>query len=390
MSYPITLDPGAEAVLRGLQPLFAPYGTVTPVHLKTPNIVMEFRHGGVKDTDLADVPKPALDWAFAVDLDVTPDGVRLCAMLFSKWSRLTAFYNANPALHGTLITCWNSGAAIWLRVAGRLPRDFEADGARWCMSGVVPVGCPKQPAETFISQAGEIKRVEFNKLVWTEQQEAEVERLLLEAEVGPPFRVVARGRRVLNLSFWAKYFTGLMPISFDPDRDVFTWGDGKVREPVLLTTDQTITEFTRLLQAVAPSLGANFPQGEIKLARVRQLVERVKALTLKPRLSDHAALDSFLKDIVHRIPGKDVSVHELFTGYTAYCHAHKLVSCSEPRFFRLLHGRLKNLGIDPRHDILRAGKRVRGYTARTLKATVLTNNPDVSDVSDAPDGADGA
>lgn len=387
MSDPIQLDTAAEAVLRSLQALFSPVAVVAPVPLKHTGIVADFRPGSDQDTDLADIPKPATDYVFAVNLDVTPDGTRLCAVVFRKWSRLAAFYNANPVLAATLISTWRGAAAIWMRVTGQVPREFTADGVRWNIGGIIPIGCPKQPGETFISQAGEVKRVEFDQLVWTEQQKAEVERLLLEAEVGPPFCILARGRRVLNLAFWARYFTDMMPIAYDPDKNSFTWGDAEVREPVLLKTDETVREFTNLLQAAAPSFGAQFPQGEIRPARVRQLVERVKLLVSQPRASDDEVIDNFLASEVVRAPDQGITSFEFRARYVTYCQGRGRTPCSESRFFRALKAKLHGMGIDQRHDIDRNGRPVRGYGGLTLRQEVATEATDTSDATDASDGA---
>lgn len=386
MSDSIQLDTAAGAVLSSLQAMFSPVAVVAPVSLKHPRIVPDFRLGSDQDTNLADIPKPATDYVFAVNLDVTPDGTRLCAVVFRKWSRLAAFYNANPVLAATLISTWRGAAAIWMRVTGQVPREFTADGVRWNIGGIIPIGCPKQPAETFISQPGEINLVEFRQLVWNEQQQAEVDRLLLEAEVGPPFRVVARGRRTLNLGFWAKYFTGIMPIAYDPGSDVFEWGDPKVREPVLLTVDETTREFTNLLQAAAPSFGAAFPEGEIRPARVRQLVERVKLLTTKWRASDDEVLDNLLASEVVRAPGKSIASFEFRARYVTYCQGHGRTPCSELRFFRRLKSKLSSMGIEQRHDIDCDGKPVRGYGGLTLREVAAKR----TDGTDASDGSDGA
>jgi hypothetical protein len=387
MSDPIQLDTAAEAVLSSLQAMFSSVAVVVPVSLKHPRLVADFRPGSGKETDLADVPKPALDWAFAVDLDVTPDGTRLCAVVFRKWSRLAAFYNANPVLAATLISTWRGAAAIWMRATGRIPGDFTADNAHWCATGMVPVACPKRGPETFLAQPGEIGLIEFSQLVWNERQQAEVERALLEAEVGPPFRVVARGRRTLNLAFWARYFTDMMPIAYEPGSDVFEWGDPKVRQPVLLTVDETTREFTNLLQAAAPSFGAEFPQGEIRPARVRQLVERVKLLTTKSRVSDDEVLDSFLMNQVVRAPGKNITSHEFQAAFARYCGNIKRVTAPASWFYRRLGPKLRaQFHVGRRHDIVRNGTKVRGFGGLALRE-VAVKGPDGSDATDGSDGA---
>lgn len=390
MNDAITLDPGSEAVLGALQALFGSCATVSPVPLNRPDIVEEFRPGHIKGTDLDGVPKPALDWAFGVECGAIHVDARFCALLFTQFARLEAFYALNPALHGTLVTCWNGAAAIWLRATGRIPRGFTADGVRWSIGGIIPVGCPRQAPETFVSQAGEIKRVEFGQLLWTEQQQAEIERVFVEMEVGPPFRTVTRGRRVLNMAFWAKYFTDMMPITYDPGRDLFAWGDPKVRQPVVLTVDETTREFANLMQAAAPSFGAQFPQGEIRPARIRQLVERIKVLVQQARVSDAVVLDAFLTERLTRTPGKDITSQELRAGYLAYCQGRGRAPCSASRFYRLLRAALHGLGINQRHDVLREGKRVRGYCGLTLKDCAQINPPDGTDASDASDASDGA
>lgn len=387
MTPDIQLDDTAASVLGALQALFGDHGTVKPVHLNAPGLVSEFRPGVATDTDLGSVPKPALDLAFGVELGGVSSEGRRCALVFTHFSRLEAFYAENSSLCGTLVTGWHGAAVIWLRAAGRIPRTFAVDGIRWCSEGTVLVGCPKQPVETFLSLRGEIKAVDFSGIIWSEQQKGAIDQIFLETEVGPPFRTVARGRRVLNLGFWARYFTGMMSISYDPDRDVFVWGDAKVREPVLLTVDQTITEFMSLLQIASASFGAEFPHGEIRPARVRQLVERVKLLTTKPRVSDGEVLDSFLASEVVRAPGKVITSFEFRARYVRYCQNLGRIPCSELRFLRGLKAKLSSMGIEQRHDIACDGKPVRGYGGLTLRQELPTQGTDGSDGSDATDGA---
>ncbi len=391
MTQPVEFDPGAEAVLRGLEPLYAPYVNVTPVHLNHPDIVPEFRSGSGKDTDLGDVPKPTADRAFGVELGGIHGGARLCALVFTQFARLQAFYQSNPGLLGTLVSKWPGVAVIWLRASGRLPVNFNADCVRWCSQGIVLVGSLNQPVETYILQQGEIKSVEFSQLVWTEQQQAEVERVLLEMEVGPPFRTVARGRRVLNLAFWARYFTDMMRIAYDPDRKLFAWGDPKVRQPVLLTVDGTTREFTNLLQTAAPSFSDGFPQGEIRPARVRQLVERIKMLITKSRASDDEILDSFLASQVVRVPGKDTTSQEFWAAFVRHCGRINRVATPTSWFLRRLGPKLRaQFSVSKRHDVVRNGAKVRGYTGLALREQVVAAEPDGSGGSDGSDATDGA
>lgn len=381
-----TPDPKAEEVLCGLQALFTPYAPVTPVPLNHPGIVAEFCPGSGKDTDLANLPKPALVWAFGVELGGIHDDARMCALVFTQFSRLQAFYHANPRLSGTLVSGWHSGAVIWLRATGQVPNNFAVDEVRWCSEGIVLIGCPTQQADTFISQAGEIKQINFTDIVWNERQKEAVEKILITIEVGGPFKKGTRGRRVLNLGYWAAYFSRIMSIRYDPQTEMFGWGDPKARQPALLTYEDTIKEFTNFLQASAPHFGAEFPEGEIRPARVRQLVERIKALTQQSRPSDNQVLDAFLKDPAARPPGDGATSREFRELFIAFCNGLGYAPCSAPRFYKMLKRKLKSIGIDPRHDLDRNGKQVRGYSGLSQKLAAPVKVPDATDGTDATDG----
>src|SRR4029079_17518041 len=133
---------------------------------------------------------------------------------------------------------------------------------------MIPVGCPTRPADTFLSQAGEIKEVDFGKLVWSDQQRAEIERSFLEMEVGPRFRRGPRGRRLLNLAHWAKYYSTLMQIAYDSDRNLFAWTDPIGGPPVWHSEDDSLRMLAELLQVAAKSCDGEFPEGELRPVRV--------------------------------------------------------------------------------------------------------------------------
>ena len=383
MNQEIQLDTNAEAALADHRALFAPVVGVNPVWFSNPAIGDAFRPGVAKDPALAAVPEPSLDWAFGVACGSVHGEARVCALVFTQFSQLKAFYAKNPALHGTLVTCWHGAAAIWIRATGRLPNNFAADGVRWCLSGLIPVGCPKQPAQTFLSQAGEIKQVAFGGLVWSEEQEDEIATTFLEMEVGPPFRRQAGGRKVLNLEFWARYFTTTMRFSYDPDKDLLTWGDPQVGSPAQLGDAGNLREFTHLLQIAARSFGAEFPQGEIRLDRVRQILARIKLLTTQARISDGEVLAAFMTNQLVRTPGKDVTSREIRAAFVQFNQMVGQVACPETRFYRRLTNQIRNqLGIAQRHDIVRNGKKVRGYGGLSLKSVASVKTADVADVSD--------
>ncbi len=382
------LDAKAEAVLTELRARFAPFVCVGALKLSNPAIIGAFLPGTVTDPELARVPKPESALAFGAECGAIHGEARVCAVVFTRWSYLQAFYAKNPALHGTLVTCWHGAAAIWVGARGRLPANFNADGVRWCASGIIPVGCLEQPAQSFLTQAGEIKQVAFGELFWGEREQAEIATTFLKMEVGPPFRRQGRGRRVLNLEFWARYFITTMRFSYDPDKDLLTWGDSQVGSPPQMGDEGNIREFTHLLQIAARSFGAEFPPGEIRLPRVRQILARIKLLTTQPRIPDGVVLDAFLVNHLVRTPGKDVTSQEIRAAFVKFCQTAGHVACPETQFFReLIHLIRNQLGIGQRHDVVRNGKKVRGYGGLSLTAVTATKTTDAADAADASDGA---
>lgn len=379
-------NPAGVAILGCLQKLFGEFGTVAATGLSVKGIVEEFRPGVVKSTDLAGLPRPSLDWAFAVEAGVVSGESQLCAIVFTHFSRMEAFYNLNPHLHGTLVTCWHGAATIWLRATGRLPVNFHADGTRWCSRGIIFVGCPDQPIEKFLSLLGEIKVVDFSHLVWSEVQQAEIDQCFLEAEVGPPFTVGARGRRKLSIAFWAKWIMSQFTFTYDADRQALGWIDPSMGIPEWHSDDNSLRVLGELLQVAAKSFPGGFPDGELCASRVRQVLERIKLLAKQDRTSG-GLLDRFLETQIVLAPGSDITSLEIRAKYVTYCHALGRAPCSQSRFFRVLKAKLHSMGVDQRHDIERNGKPVRGYGGLAFKSEVP---PQTSDVTDATDGSDAA
>lgn len=384
MTNEIKLDPGAVEIRNALQALFGQV-VLSTAYLNNPAIIKECRPGGVvNDSDLTGFEKPQAEWVFGINCGPLQEWT-ICAAVFTRRDQVEKFLRANEAAQHTTITHWHGSGVVWLRVKGRVPRNFACDGLHWCSGpGFVPVGCPKQSADAFISQVGPLKMIDFNQLVWTEAQQAEIEQLYLEAEVGTPFKIVARGRRRLNTAYWAKWYAKTFSFTFDADRQAFGWNDPATGISVWHSEDDSLRTLAELLQIAARSFPGDFPEGELRPARVRQILERIKLLA-KPDRSSGELLDSFLETQTVGAPGEDITSFEFRDRYVTYCESLGRTPCSKSRFFRVLKSKLHSMGIEQRHDIQREGKAVRGYGDLTVKAKSSTKVPDAADAADAAD-----
>lgn len=388
MSVPIELDARAEAVLSHLQTLFGKQ-VIGTAYLKDPAIIAECRPGAVtKDSDLTAFPSPQADWVFGVTCGPA-QGSTTCAAVFTRRGQVEQFLRSNQFLRDTLITHWRGAGAVWLRTNGRVLPSFAVDGVHWCSGGeIVPVGCPRSAADAFVSQVGEIKLVEIENLAWTDQQQPAVQQLIIEMESGPPIRTGVRGRRHLNPAFWARFYAEAMQISYDPDRNLFAWAAPVEGDRIWRNEDDSIRLIAELLQTAARSFGATFPVGEIRMGRVRQILDRIRLLKTESRPSDDEVLAAFLTAHLMLMPGEDVASQELRAAYITHCQVLGRPPCPKPTFYRRIRARIRAaFGITQRHDIVRAGKKVRGYSGLALKTALPINPPDVTDVTDGSDGA---
>jgi hypothetical protein len=142
-----------------------------------------------------------------------------------------------------------------------------------------------------------------------------------------------------------------------------------------------------LLQVAAKSCDGEFPEGELRPVRVRQILGRIKLLNTCARASDGEMLDAFLAKRLLRMPDKDTSSKEIRASFVAFCQGLGRAPCSAARFYRPLKAKLHQLGIDQRHDIVRNGKKVRGYGGLRLVPVAAVKNADSTDLTDGTDGA---
>jgi len=348
-------------------------------------LIEEFRPGAKHDTDYGHLPKPSLDWAWGVECGTVQGDERTCALVFTHFSRLECFLAQNPSLVGTLVTAWNGALVAWLRVSGQIPANFRADGVRWCAGGIVLVGCPELLNEKFL-QEGQIKVLKFSQLVWSDVQQAAIDRVLVEAEVGLPFTTVERGRRRINPAFWAKWIMTKFSFRYEADRKALGWIDPSVGIPEWHSDDNSLRVLGELLQFEARSFPGGFPDGELRPLRVRQILERIKLLA-KPDRTCGGLLDRFLETQIVLAPGCDITSLEIRDKYVTYCHALGRAPSSQSRFFRLLKAKLHSMGVDQRHDIERNDKSVRGYGGLAFKTELPPKTSDTADGTDVSDAA---
>lgn len=304
------------------------------------------------DTDFADQMPASLQSVYCVACG-RRDQVTLCAILFRRAAALAHCQQSNPKLRTALVTQLPGVKILWLQVTGSVPRNNNLGVVTWCSKGMVPVGAPNVPIQSFIAAAGNVPLVDFRELKWPELEQDALDIDLLEQEVGPRFQKRSK-QAVLNLDFWSRLLVKKFRLNYDPSAQKFQVRPGPGEPAVCLSESGLIDAVLRCLEKLSRQL-EGFPPRECRFSRARELVRRLKgALTRDQPSDDEEVVARFVNEEVEAAPGELITSQQLWASFLIFCRTRGLPLCTQNSFFSLVREMIRErIGVGHSHDRIR-------------------------------------
>lgn len=180
--------------------------------------------------------------------------------------------------------------------------------------------------------------------------------LLLQEAFGPRYRRVGPRKVVLNLTFWAHFLVGKMRLIYHVQRQAFFVPNPAANDLERITVDHLLQLTTHGLQQAATLEPSRFPVAELRLSKVKQLVNEMRVVAALHTPGERDALVQFLSEDVVARKGSDLTVAEIHGRYSANCRTKMLPLFAASVFQRLLPGLVTDLfGVIKSHDLQRRG-----------------------------------
>lgn len=342
---------GAETTigLADLREALGPGVVLGFVDLRHAAIVAACRSGSSSpDTDFPDQNPRQSQVVFGVACGRL-EQFTLCAVVYRKRDDLDRFWRENPNTRSGLVTRWPGVRVLWLRVAGVVPRNISFGTFSWCSEGVVPVGKPEASINDFIVQGGTAPVVDFGDLHWLEVEREVFDIELIEQEMGPKFCKTSK-RTILNLPFWSRLFAKRFNLSFDPSVRKFQLWMGPADGAVCLSESGLVNTVLGCLQKLSRELHG-FPQRELCLKRVKEIVGLLKIEVARSELSEDESIDRYLQECIENRRGSLITSKQLWHTFLAFCRTSNLPVCPERIFGGLVRTKIRQrFAVGQSHD----------------------------------------
>jgi hypothetical protein len=293
------------------------------------------------------------------------------------------------------VTWWPySNCVLWLRPTDYVVGNGFFGGYTWVWDGIIPVAAPNADTHNFVQRKGSVPQVEMYKLEWPALMQEQLHMVLFEKAFGPRYRQLASRRRVLNPLVWANFLAKKMQLTFHVQFGCFVGpaADGNGFEK--LTMEKLMSNTAHQLQLAAEFDPAGFPTNEIRLPRIKHLIEAMKVAVAVSTPGEQDTLAEFLDECLEQRAGGDVTVAELYAAYTDYCHGKAVFGCPRSIFERTVPALVRaRLGSVKSHDLRRAkgdGALTwhRGFHGLGLRVRASGDPAARPDGADSPDAAD--
>jgi len=319
-----------EKFVQLLRGLFGPDDRVLEITTENPSFPKELR----RDSGVQSEFKP--EWPpgsryLGVQCGDPGSGQELVAVIIFTASALKNLFSMNPGLRGGLVTKWGPGLIVWLRATGHPKSNVHVGPLTWFCRGVVPVAALEAAFDSFVVQKRPIPVCRFQELEWEELVLGTFEIANVEAEMGPPIKKTSSGKFRLNDMFWCELIVRRLGLIYDVYRQTFVRKDGDGRH---VPDGEVIQLVTRVLQSGAASLGEQFPQSEISLRRVQQLVRMMQGRAAMTSVDDQTLINQFVDGNVERHAGSTLESDELLERFRTECNRRNIPAPSEALFYR--------------------------------------------------------
>ncbi len=217
---------------------------------------------------------------------------KFLAFAFVSEEMAKEFLKNNPALSGTLVTRLQKTAIVWLKPLNDLPPDGNAEDVKIVSSGVLPVYAGASHMECLVLQRGRPLEVDLATLVLTGSLQELFADWFLRREFGPPLVRGSARRNKLNAVYWAIYISKATGLEFDLTSGAFVARDPQSQAEQVLESALVSKTIAAVLQQ------SGVPAYEIKPIRIRAILDSMKMLCARSRLTESETYLKFLETCV--------------------------------------------------------------------------------------------
>lgn len=309
----------------------------------------------------------------------------LCALHFDQQKDVDQFIAVNPISKKTLVTrglC--KELVFWFWCRDSVPGNTMTSTLRWYSTGLIPVAWATENLELRILRRSPVAETNFADLRWDSESERVFWITRQISLYGPLIQKIGRRKHVLNDGVICRIFAKDAEIMYDTVLKQFL-RKGISGQFEQFSEADLLDLLAAWLHHLASDNGSCFPTAELRLPRLRSMIEhlRVVAAVFEPAPQD--ALRTYLKSRLCARPGANVTVEEVDSDFSRYAKQHRIGRYPRCRFLRLLPKLIEEVfGIVRAHNLKRLNQEKNQKTDRRG-----FHNLTFRDVADGPDEPDG-
>jgi len=353
----------ADRILEALGPDVATETPPTPGPCSSPAAILA-------SYGFADAPDPD------IAVQCGPPSKGLCLIIVKDNLSVELVFQANPSLAGTMVTTQDSLRCIWVRFSDSYPDDVTCSNMRFisCSSVVITsMALHSKPPLTVVTTT-------FAGINWPVEVDSEFFLAETLASLGPYYRILGPKKKELNQAVFARIIARTLGLTFDADAQTFHMKRRGQESSALITTPEVIELVLKFLTKLAADEPANFPAHELRLPRIRSLVETIKTLTEITRANARESLIEYIRARLCLNPAKSLSVQEIHTDYLNYGRKRNLALYPQAKFYKELPAvMLDQFTIGRVNNVLRQVEGTTRMTARRGFRGVTFRTADVKD-----------
>jgi hypothetical protein len=182
------------------------------------------------------------------------------------------------------------------------------------------------------------------------------------AAYGPPVMRLPSGRAILNLATMARLLAYHLKLVWNTSVHEFQILSSD-QPPIVVSNERMTGLINGTMQKIA-AMHTDFPANELRPARIRKLVETIRATAPRRGSDAQETLLRFVREQVVLKPGDSISATAFFEAHLRFCHQHHLPVLSRYRFDRELARVMSKLFMKTAsHSIVdpAKGTNIRGY-----------------------------
>ncbi len=157
-----------------------------------------------------------------------------------------------------------------------LPPNTSLDGISLVSKGVVPVAVPGLDLGQFVARQGPVPILSFANIKWSIGLTDRFRIVLLQQAFGPPHRLSASGKPVVNKMFWGHFLAEKLGLIYHARQQMFLRSKLEDQVPERVALDDLMRLMLGEIQQMARQHLTDFPLDAIGVPCLKRIIEVVK------------------------------------------------------------------------------------------------------------------